>query len=361
MNHLVLTGFLSALLACPLLRADAGPAPDLLTEALPALQSGYVDFPHLQLKAGDRLRDLVDQSQGELELEPAAAENAAPPPILAALLPGQIIYYRFASFVPAAGWSDFATQLGQWMARGAGGIVLDLRSNASPDDVDGAARVAGFFTPSGTPFFTIEDSRGAVRPYPGTNSGGTLVTQPIVVLTDNRTTGAAEALAACLKADGALVIGQSTSGKGALFAEKQLSSGQVLRYVVGKVSLADGSPLWNHPVAPDIGLMVDGKKEAAALALIAQNQVLEVIGEPAERHRLSEAALVRGEDPEIETDLISPDGKNNEAGKIAPVTQDRVLVDALDSLKAIRLTQSWTAAPPAGSAAAPGEIPSSVQ
>jgi hypothetical protein len=358
MNHLVVTGFLSVLIAGPLLRAD--PAPDLLAEALPVLQSGYVDFSHLQLKTGDRLRDLVDQSQGELELEPAAP-NIPPPPILAALLPEQIIYYRFASFVPATGWSDFATQLGQWMAQGAGGIVLDLRSNASPDDVDGAARVAGFFSPSGTPVFTVEDSRGAVRSYPGTNSGGTLITQPIIVLTDDRTTGAAEALAACLKADGALIMGQGTSGKGALFADKQLSTGQTLRYVVGKVSLPDGSSLWNHPVVPDIGLAVDEKKEAAVLSLIAQNQVLDVIQEPAERHRLSEAALVRGEDPEIETDLISTDGKNNGAAKTAPVAQDRVLVDALDSLKAIRLSQSWTAAPPPGSAATPGVIPSSVQ
>ena len=102
--------------------------------------------------------------------------------------------------------------------------------------------------------------------------------------------------------------------------------------------MADGTQLWNNPVVPDIGIAADDKKEQAALALIGQEHVADVIGEAAERHRMSEAALVHGEDPEIEASLLLRDPKTA-AAPSAVAAQDVVLVDALDSLKAIRLSQ----------------------
>jgi hypothetical protein len=159
-----------------------------------------------------------------------------------------------------------------------------------------------------------------------------------MVLVNDKSLGAAEALAACLKTDGALVVGRATAGKAAVFEEQKLSSGQVLRYMTGPVDLPPGSPLWGCPVSPDIGLTVHDETEKAALALIDQNAVAEVIGEADERHRMSEAALVRGENPEEDAYLATLE-KNSPAGRLTlPAIHDTVLITALDSLKAIEVS-----------------------
>jgi hypothetical protein len=350
--------------ALPLFGADAAP-PDSLAEALPVLRSDYVDFTRLQVGPGDRLADLAARSGGEILLLPGAPAAATPPAALSALLPDNIIYCRLAGFRPASSWSDLAALFDKWIGQGADGLVLDVRSNVAPDNFDGAAQLAGLFLPAGTSLFAVLDAQQKPHAYtavaPGFASGGAAplpITVPMVILTDDRTAGAAEAFAAVLQAHGALVLGQATTGRGGLFAEHPLASGEILRYLAGRVVLPDGTSLWAHPVQPDIAVAADDKKEQAALALIAQEHIADVIGEAADRHRMSEAALVRGEDPEIDASLASQTTRT--ALPPSPLAaQDVVLVDALDSLKAIRLSQR-TENPAAGEAAAP-ETPSAAR
>ena len=133
------------------------------------------------------------------------------------------------------------------------------------------------------------------------------------------------------------MIGRATAGKAAVFTEQKLSSGEVLRYVTGDVFLADGSALWQHPVVPDISLNVHDQTEKGALVLIGHHGVLDVIQEDPERHRMSEAALVQGDDPEWDEYLASL--KKKPFLLTLPTIHDVVLISALDSLKAIRLSQ----------------------
>ena len=49
---------------------------------------------------------------------------------------------------------------------------------------------------------------------------------------------------------------------------------------------------------PDVATSTDDREEAMALAMIDREQVADVIHEYAPRHRMSEAALVAGQDPE---------------------------------------------------------------
>jgi hypothetical protein len=344
-------------LPLPLFGAGASSAPDLVGEAIPVLQSGYVDFPHLQIRPGERLEDIILSSGNGLYLQAPPAGKNTPPPILAALLPDQIVYCRVASFHPASSWADLAGQLGKWSAQRVQGIVLDLRSNNSPDDFEGAARLAGLFLPPATPLFDLHDAHGEAKSYASiapdspTFASATLPSvAPLVILTDEHTSGAAEALAAALRAHAALVLGEATAGLGGLFADHPLASGQVLHYLAGEVVMPDGATLWDHPVIPDIDVTADAKKERAALALISQQHIADVIGEAAERHRMSEASLVRGEDPEIDASLAAQAA--GPGGLSSPLaTQDIVLVDALDSLKAIRFSQHADAAPAPGPSA----------
>ena len=223
-------------------------------------------------------------------------------PIITATLPGNVIYWRLASFVlpPGKNRSDLAVQLDRESARAAG-IILDLRSNVTPDDYAGAARVLGLFAHGDTTL-----SKYAATSIDRVVAGS--LHPPLIVLTNNQTAGAAEALAARLKADGALVMGRSTHGGAA------------------------GASL-----VPDIAVTADDRTEQAVLALIGDNQILDVIGESPERHRLSEASLVRGQDPEWDDYLASLERKPVLLS--LPVIHDTALISALDSLKAIRLSE----------------------
>lgn len=342
MNILKLTLLSLLLLAGPILRAEPpSMAPssvaDPLTEALPILQAKCIDFQALNYKEGDHLSDLIARSNGKISLG-VPGTSSAPLPIVTTTLPDNIIYWRLASFVPQKSWTDMATQLEQ-AGPSAAGIILDLRSNVAPDDYHGAAQVMGVFAPGDSTlskYDAIGIDHGAKIPaHP--------IRVPIVVLTNNQTMGAAEALAACLKADGALVVGRPTRGDAAVFEEQKLSSGQMLRFAVENISLADGTPLYGHPVTPDISPTVDDRAEKGALILIRDNRILDVLQESAERHRMSEASLVQGQDPEWDDYLASLEQKPVLLS--LPIIHDVVLVSALDSLKAIRFSQGPLPAP----------------
>jgi hypothetical protein len=69
-----------------------------------------------------------------------------------------------------------------------------------------------------------------------------------------------------------------------------------------------------------------------------------VIHEYAPRQRMSEAALVAGQDPEQDAFIAS----HEEATRpVAPATRDVALLEAMDSLKAIRVLQGGSASPQA--------------
>jgi C-terminal processing protease CtpA/Prc len=297
------------------------------------------------------LTALIAQSGGEVSQIPTGSRPADTTSILAALLPEQVVYCRVATFRPQASWDGLASELGRWIGQGASGVILDLRSNGMPDDFEGAARLAGLFMPAGTPLFSLRDARKDARAFvsmpPEGAAPGIPITVPLAILIDHRTEGAAEAFSAALRLHGAVVFGEATAGRGGVFSELALNDNNALRYLSGEVILPDGSSLWNHPVAPDIDVVADEKTERITLGLIEQHNIADVIGEAAQRHRMSEASLVNGEDPEIDASLAAQ-AAHSGAQPSALATQDIVLVNALDSLKAIRFSQRADAAPAAG-------------
>ena len=312
------------LLGIPAWGADA-PARDLIGEALPILQKSYADFSGLNYQASDKLADFVTRSKGGIEL--VASRPPAPAAMFATTLPDGVIYWRAPSFLLPGGKNpaDLAAQLKQPATRG---LILDLRSNTAPDDYDGARR-----------WLAMTDT-----------------VLPRIVLTNRRTTGAAEALAGCLQAHGAVVVGQATAGQVAAFAEAPLSSGQMLRYrttpdpqhdPLMAFRFRDEKPVWGQPVMPDVTPNVDDHNEKAALVLIGDNRIDEVIGESPARHRMSEAALLKNQDPEYDNYLASLEDKPVLLS--LPVVHDAALIAALDSLKAIRVSQIDAPAPPAAS------------
>jgi hypothetical protein len=347
------------------LRADPAtiaptPSVDPLGEALPILQASYPGFPALHYHPGDHLSDLIARSGGNISINAPTTTSSAEP-IITSNLPGDILYWRLASFAPKTTWLDLGAQLQQG-GESMSGIVLDLRSNLAPDDYVGAAQVLDLFASSDTTlsqFLTNQAQGSGMHPFQS----------PIVVLTNNETNGAAEALAACLQADGALIVGRATAGKMGVFEDYKLQSGQILRYFAspllsvntgGMFKLRHSLPAWNQPVVPDISVSVDDQIEKSALALIRDNHLSEVIQESSERHRMSEAELVQGNDPEWDDYLASLEKKPDAHFLLSlPPIHDVVLISAIDSLKAIRVSQGLS--PSSSDATTTTSAPASLQ
>jgi len=330
--------FLSLLISsAPVLSADQPVAPaayplDPTIEGVPLLQASYVDFAALHYQKGDQLTDLISRSNGKIALEPPVI--TPPVPILTATLPDGIAYWRLASFTPKKDWAALAGDLRTMIDfQHVYGAILDLRSNATPEDFAGAAQVLNFFVPADNSFFRYLPQKGdgvfqLPMPIPDREFRG-----PLIVLINGQTTGAAEALAATLKADGALLIGRPTGGTTSFFEAETLSSSRILRFAVAPPASLDPG----HPLSPDIALTIDDHAEMAALTLIRDNHINDVIQESAPRHRLSEATLVQGQDPEWDDYLASLEQRPFLLS--LPVIHDVVLVRAMDSLKAIRLSE----------------------
>jgi hypothetical protein len=334
---LVAGGLLSAE-PSPIPAPATSPAPpaDPIAEALPVLQAKYVDFAGLHYKAGDKLADLAARSDGKVRL--FMPETVMATPVLTAVLPDDVAYLRVGSFTPEKNWGVVAAELKEMKGTAhTFGVVVDVRGNAS-DDYAGAAQVLSFLVPNDTSLLDFAARTKAKGDLPKLAPPGFTLDGPIVVLINGETAGAAEGLAGCLKADGGLVVGRATAGTG--FEEDKLSNGEVMRFATLLPARGD---TMIRPVLPDIAMKVDDHNETAALMLIREDHVLEVVEESAERHRMSEAALVKGQDPEWDAYLASLE--RAPVLLSLPRIHDPVLVTALDSVRAIHLSQSPTAEP----------------
>lgn len=145
-----------------------------------------------------------------------------------------------ASMVSSA-ITDSATQ-------GAQAFVLDLR------DVPGgyltqAVDIASLFIQSGVV--------AQIETVSGTSSrsadGNSITTAPLVVITNGRTAGCAEVLAAALQESGrAEIVGEKTQGKGSIQAMQPLSFGGAIRYTAAYYLTPSGRQIDGNGISPNV-------------------------------------------------------------------------------------------------------------
>jgi C-terminal processing protease CtpA/Prc len=146
----------------------------------------------------------------------------------------------------------------------------------------------------------------------------------LVVLIDENTSGAAEALAATLRWNAkALLVGARSSGRCVEFTVKPLGAGNNLRLATAEVRVA-GQPIYPRGLRPDIEISQDPEVRATILSEALEKGMATFVFEP-ERSQLNEAALVAGTNPEIDAEISS-------GGLI-----DRPLQRAVDLVTAVRL------------------------
>ena len=228
------------------------------------------------------------------------------------------------------------------------GLIFDLRY-AGGWDYAAAAKVADAFVP-------VEKT---LLKWGPTSASSTLktnaITLPVMVLVNQETAGASEALAAILRhADVALLIGGTTAGKARLFKEFTLSTGQSLRIAATPVLLGDGKAIAPKGLSPDIRVFVSDTEERAfyedayrippsaqplTKAAVRAGTASLAVGTNPPPRRINEAELVRMQREGLNPDLITNDLAVNDLPASKPLVRDPALARALDLLKGLAVVQ----------------------
>lgn len=136
--------------------------------------------------------------------------------------------------------------------RSLGGIVLDLKGNPG-GEIDQALALADFFIPSGT-LTRVRGRKGQLLEAPKASAEQTLpASVTLVLLVDRYTASAAELLSAALQDHGrALIVGDSTFGKGSIQAMHAFSDGSLLRYTKARYFSPHDHAIDQRGVTPDL-------------------------------------------------------------------------------------------------------------
>jgi carboxyl-terminal processing protease len=136
------------------------------------------------------------------------------------------------------------------LAKGAKGIVLDLRGNPGGELVEGRD-VPSLFIDKGL----IVSTRGRHSPEQKLYATGNAIapTIPMVVLVDKGSASAAEIAAGALRDDGrATIVGEQTFGKGVFQQVESLRDGGLLKLTIGSYYLPKGENLAGDGIKPQV-------------------------------------------------------------------------------------------------------------
>lgn len=136
-------------------------------------------------------------------------------------------------------WGEFAQGFRQLKAQGMQQLVIDLRDNGG-GLVSQAYRVANTFLSDGQMVFSQKGRiDGVSQPYPAQNRSPDR--SPVVVLVNRNTASASEILAGALQDhDRALIVGETTFGKGLVQNPFQLEHGSMLLLTIAKYETPSG-------------------------------------------------------------------------------------------------------------------------
>jgi hypothetical protein len=212
------------------------------------------------------------------------------------------------------------------------GLVLDLRF-ASGHDYTAAARVADLFVAGTQPLLSWSDT--VINATPDQE----VARMPVVVLINQRSIGAAEALAGALREAGvALLVGSSTAGQAHMYQELDLPGGRVLRVASEPVLVGEGRSMAGG-LQPDIEVSVSLADERQYIqdpyAVIPGAVVGTALH--AERSRVNEAELIRQRQTGPRPGTGRAPSATPPARTQDPVVQDPALARGLDLLKGITL------------------------
>jgi carboxyl-terminal processing protease len=170
-------------------------------------------------------------------------------------------YIQLTQFSDRTG-AEFKPALKQLQNQGAQALILDLRNN--PGGLLDAAVAVGeaFFQPGELIVYTQGRSAGSREELrAGRSAGG--VNLPIAVLVNSGTASAAEIVAGALKDTArAVVVGETTFGKGSVQTLFRLRDGEALRLTIAHYYTPSGVIIQGKGIEPQVNVTVSPEDEA---------------------------------------------------------------------------------------------------
>jgi carboxyl-terminal processing protease len=185
------------------------------------------------------------------------------------MLDDKIGYVRMTQFnEPTA--DEFEKALVKLEKQGMQGLVLDLRNNPG-GLLESAVDVAGKFLPKGELVVSTEGRNPAVKNVYRVRESKTHPAYPIVVLINEGSASGSEIVAGALQdTQRAVIVGETSFGKGSVQSVMPLRDGSAVRLTTAKYYTPSRKVIHEHGITPDI--IVSMTEEEWAQVLLQRSQ-----------------------------------------------------------------------------------------
>lgn len=172
------------------------------------------------------------------------------------MLDGETGYIKISSFLENTG-ADFSKALSSVEAKGAKGLILDLRNNGG-GLVDQCVEVADQFLDEGVVCY-VEDKKGETETYDAVD-GKTNI--PTVVMINESSASASEILAGALKDNGFEIVGTKSFGKGVIQTTLTMDDGSALKLTIMQYLSPDKHVIHEKGIKPTVKVKDKEQTEA---------------------------------------------------------------------------------------------------
>lgn len=177
------------------------------------------------------------------------------------LIEGKIAYIQYFDF-QEGGAKELEKEIDRLIAKGAAGIILDLRNNLG-GVLDDAVYLCDLFLDSGI-IVTVKgrnDGKDSFEEFKAKN--GKYVDIPLVVLINEYSASASELTAGALKdSKRATLIGEKSYGKGTVQVLHILPDGSGIKFTTAKYFLPSGESIDGTGIIPDILVKLDANSKS---------------------------------------------------------------------------------------------------
>ncbi|MCX7886954.1 MAG: S41 family peptidase [Verrucomicrobiae bacterium] len=182
----------------------------------------------------------------------------------AKIIQDNIGYIRITQFnEPTA--EEFEKALGKLEAQGMDALIIDLRNNPG-GLLESARRVASKFIPAGELIVSTE-GRDPANKIVYRADRGKKRTYPLVVLVNNGSASGSEIVAGALQdLKRAVIVGETTFGKGSVQSVLPLPDGSAIRLTTAKYYTPSHKVIHERGITPDIIVPISAEDEAKLIA-----------------------------------------------------------------------------------------------
>lgn len=303
------------------------PQPQDIPQVIDLLRSDFVDARQLlsQNLSSDTVSTWWPSLGKRVALSTESVINYTPlPEARAEAIAPKMGYIRLHTLGDAS-MKTFLKAWSEWQKTGCNGLILDLREFQDRNNFESATDMASLFTNPNKILFSLQGLKVPQKVFQTRRQPLSLTTAfPILVLINENTRGAGEALAYLLQQKArALLVGQLTAGEMGTYEEKKLPTGNFFRYATSEVVLPSGDNLLGKPLIPDVMVSWDAAEQSRIFRKELEKGAAGMIKEVAIAPRPNEAALVRDEE------------WNEKAVDTEPEGVDKVLRAAVDIIHGV--------------------------